>query len=271
MVSASAFFIGLAYLIQQLRRLQRLKNKSRQASVVKGQFLNMIGHEARIRLQGISSFADSLKSSSISLEHLPTVQVISTQAGSLSRAISDLIASARILSGDGPDRQDLFVAEELRQRIIESTPEQIGKRDIALSFDIATNVTPVLIERRYIVTAIDRLVRLAIKNTRAGTVEVRLSLEKSLRGPRLNAVIEDTGSGMTPNEIDGLLTIFEQDTSGISRVDSTEELDLPLAHQAVLALGGTMHVHSKIGEGTRVSLSVPVRRAAANDRHIANA
>lgn len=265
LLSAIAFLIGLGYLLYRLRQLRRLQRLSAQASVVKGQFLNMIGHEARIRLQGISSFADSLKASSISLEHLPTVQVISAQASSLSQAISDLIASARILSGDGPDKSDLFVAEDLRLRVIESAPEFIGKRDVTLSFEIAPNVTPVLIERRYIVTAVERLVKLAIKNTRAGTVEVRLSLEKSLRGPRLNVVVEDTGSGMTPSEIDSLMTIFEQDGSGVSRIVGTDALDLPLAHQAILALGGIMQVHSEVGEGTRISLSVPVRRAAAND------
>jgi len=264
-LSAIAFLLGLGYLLFRLRELRRLQQLSVQASVVKGQFLNMIGHEARIRLQGISSFADSLKSSSISLEHLPTVQVISAQAESLSQAISDLIASARILSGDGPDRSDLFVAEDLRLRVIETAPEFIGKRDVTLSFEISPNVTPVLIERRYINTAVERLVRLALKNTRAGTVEVRLSLEKSLRGPRLNVVIEDTGSGMTPREIDSLMTIFERDATGVSRVAATDALDLPLAHQAVLALGGVMQVHSEVGEGTRISLSVPVRRAAAND------
>ena len=81
----------------------------------------------------------------------------------------------------------------------------------------------------------------------------------------MSAIVEDTGSGMAPSEIDSLMSIFEQDASGISRIDATEELDLPLAHQAVLALGGTMNVHSQIGEGTRVSFSVPVKPAAAND------
>ena len=265
LVSAIAFLIGLTYLLYRLWALKRSKEKSKQASIVKGQFLNMIGHESRIRLQGISSFADSLKSSSISLEHLPTIQVISTQAGSLSRAISDLIATARILAGDTAERQEIFIAEDLRARVLETAPERIGKRDIAISFDISPNFTPILIERRYITTALDRLVKLAIKNTRAGTVEIRLSLEKSLRGPIMSAIVEDTGSGMAPSEIDSLMSIFEQDASGISRIDATEELDLPLAHQAVLALGGTMNVHSQIGEGTRVSFSVPVKPAAAND------
>ena len=264
-LSALAFLAGLGFLLFRLRQLGRQQKLSSQASVIKGQFLNMIGHEARVRLQGISSFADSLKSSSISLEHLPTVQVIGNQANSLGQAISDLIASARILSGDSPTRQDVFIAEDLRSRVLDIAPELIGRRDISFSFDIAPNVTPVLVERHYVNTAIERLVRVAVRNTRAGTVNVRLSLENTLRGPCLNIVVEDTGSGMTPGEIDNLMAAFEHDVAGVSRVMTTEALDLPLAHQAVLALGGTMQVRSEVGEGTRVTMSIPVKRAAAND------
>ena len=262
---AVLMMLGLGGIAFQARRYRRQQIKSRRSADVKGQFLNMIGHEARIRLQGITSFADSLKAASISLEHLPTVQVIGKQADALSRSISDLVASARILSGDTPARSDLFIAEDLRRRMLKAAPELIGKRDVTLSFDIAGNVTPMLVERDYVETVVERLVRHAVRNTRAGVVEVRLSQERGLRGLRLNITVEDTGSGMSPQDIDSLSESFQHDTSGVSRLDSSDELDLPLAYQAVAVLGGVMHVHSEIGEGTRVSLSIPVRRAAAND------
>ena len=248
-----------------LRRARALQRSSRRASAVKGQFLNMIGHEARIRLQGIASFADSLKAASIALEHLPTVQVIGKQADSLSRSISDLVASARILSGDDPHRTDILVPEEFERSITSRALEAIGKRDVAFSFTIAPSLGPVLVEKRYLETAIDRLVRAAARDTRSGAIEVTMSSDQSLRGPRLNIVVEDTGAGLSPSEIDSLLNRFETDASGMSRLDGVEDLDFPLAQQAVDALGGVLRVHSEVGKGTRVSVSVPVSRAAAND------
>ena len=255
----------LAWALHSLRRARQLQRSSHQAALVKGRFLNMIGHEARIRLQGIGSFADSLKASSLSLEQLPAVQVIGAQADALSRSISDLVASARILSGDDPQRLDLLVPEDFKRRTTERAIEAIGKRDVTFDFVIANSTGPVLVEKDYLETAVDRLVRAAARSTRAGTIEVRLSSERSLRGPRLNIVVEDTGTGMSSQEIASLLQLFEADSSGMSRLDGAEGLDFPLANQAVKALGGVMRVHSEAGEGTRVSMSIPVRRAAAND------
>ena len=106
---------------------------------------------------------------------------------------------------------------------------------------------------------------IAIEKTRVGEITIELSEELSLRSMRLNVSIEDTGSGIPSDELETLFDFFEVDENGISKVSHNVSLGYPIAKNAIQALGGVIRIDSQPGRGTRVSFSIPVKRAAAND------
>ena len=268
MGSAIVVLLVLATMLIFWRNSRRAKLsvlKHIRASQVKGQFLNLIGHEARVNLQGIDSFVKSLKSSSISMEHLPTVQVIGLQAGTLMGAISDLIFSARIISGDRSVTDEVFTPLKYRERILPVWQELIGSRDVVISLNVSPKLTPLMVDTFFLENAINQIVNIAIEKTRVGEITIELSEELSLRSMRLNVSIEDTGSGIPSDELETLFDFFEVDENGISKVSHNLSLGYPIAKNAIQALGGVIRIDSQPGRGTRVSFSIPVKRAAAND------
>jgi len=247
------------------RRAKSSVLKHIRASQVKGQFLNLIGHETRVSLQGIDSFVKSLKASSISMEHLPTVQVIGLQAEKLMGAISDLIFSARIISGDRLVTEEVFTPLKYKARMLPVWQELIGKRDVVISLNISPKLTPLMVDTFFLETAINQIVNIAIDKTRVGAITLELSEELSLRSMRLNVSIEDTGSGIPNDELETLFDFFEVDDNGISKNSHNLSLGYPIAKNAIKALSGVIRIDSQPGRGTRVSFSIPVKRAAAND------
>ena len=261
LLALTSMLISWAY----SRRAKASAIKQIRASQVKGQFLNLIGHEARVSLQGIDSFVKSLKSSSISMEHLPTVQVIGLQAEKLMGAISDLIFSARIISGDRLVTDEVFTPLKYKARMLPVWQDLIGKRDVVISLNVSPKLTPLMVDTYFLETAINQIVNIAIEKTRVGQISIELSEERSLRSMRLNVSIEDTGSGIPSDELETLFDFFEVDENGISKNSHNLSLGYPIAKNAVQALSGVIRIDSQPGRGTRVSFSIPVKRAAAND------
>ena len=101
----------------------------------------------------------------------------------------------------------------------------------------------------------------AIKFTPAGgTVTLVLS---GTAGDRLAFTVEDTGVGMRPEDIPRALAPFSQLDNSLSRQHRGTGLGLSLANRFVGLLGGQLAISSTPGKGTRVTVTLPVRSAAA--------
>lgn len=99
------------------------------------------------------------------------------------------------------------------------------------------------------------LVTNAIRYNRAGgTVLVRWTVDAAW----VRITVGDTGPGIAAEHFDRLFTPFDR----LGR-DSEEGvgLGLPLARDLAEAMCGTLDVHSKLGEGTSVTVVLPLASA----------
>jgi two-component system cell cycle sensor histidine kinase PleC len=76
--------------------------------------------------------------------------------------------------------------------------------------------------------------------------------------------VEDTGIGITEEDMPKALAVFGQVDSDLSRKYEGCGLGLPLAKLLVERHGGTFAIESAVGEGTRVTLTLPAALAAAH-------
>jgi CheY-like chemotaxis protein/two-component sensor histidine kinase len=100
----------------------------------------------------------------------------------------------------------------------------------------------------------------AIKYNRPGGV-VRCSVDDSDR-KHVRLSIEDTGSGIAPNEVERLFQPFERLGKETSTIEGTG-LGLMIARSLIVAMKGTLLVLSRSGEGTRVVIELPAASGAA--------
>lgn len=100
----------------------------------------------------------------------------------------------------------------------------------------------------------------AVKYNRRGGI-VRCSVDDT-EPDRLRLSIEDTGSGLAPNEVERLFQPFERLGKETSAIEGTG-LGLMIARSLIVAMKGKLVVHSRSGEGTRVVIELPPASAAA--------
>jgi signal transduction histidine kinase len=77
-------------------------------------------------------------------------------------------------------------------------------------------------------------------------------------GGEVVLTVEDQGRGIPPEELDEIFQPFR------SSFDKGTGLGLAIVHRIVTDYGGSIQVSSNLGEGTRMSVRLPVRLAAAS-------
>ena len=76
---------------------------------------------------------------------------------------------------------------------------------------------------------------------------------------RVEIEVGDTGPGLTPGQIDGLLSVtgWIDDDRLVTRKGRGAGLGIPIAKSLAEAHGGSLRFESALGEGTRAILSFP--------------
>jgi signal transduction histidine kinase/CheY-like chemotaxis protein len=99
----------------------------------------------------------------------------------------------------------------------------------------------------------------AAKFTERG--EIILTVAEEARDRRVAFTVSDTGIGMSDEQLAGLFQRFQQADQSTTRRFGGTGLGLALTKALTELLGGTISVRSRLGEGTSVTVSLPLRAA----------
>jgi CheY-like chemotaxis protein len=95
----------------------------------------------------------------------------------------------------------------------------------------------------------------AVKFTRGGTVRVDAVRD----GDLVRIIVEDTGIGMTAEQVSRLFQPFVQASSSTSRTFGGTGLGLAITRRLAMLLGGDVGVRSAPGQGSRFELTISAR------------
>jgi signal transduction histidine kinase len=79
---------------------------------------------------------------------------------------------------------------------------------------------------------------------------------ETIPNSRVRITFEDTGNGMTPEQVERLFEPFSNSTSGGTG------LGLSIVYQIIRDHNGTINVRSSEGEGTTITIELPREKAA---------
>jgi signal transduction histidine kinase len=79
-----------------------------------------------------------------------------------------------------------------------------------------------------------------------------LRIETHAFKDRVSVVISDSGSGISPDQMDKIFNYY------YTTKEKGVGLGLPIAHRIIEAHGGQLTVESKVGVGTKVTITLPI-------------
>ena len=239
--------------------------RAESANRTKTEFLATMSHELRTPLNAILGFSDMIHGEVLGPNGNPRYREyagdIHASANHLLDIINDILDMARIEAG----KMEITPSTVVLPRFAEWAQTMVRTQAETAKVTLNTRLDPALVEfvtdERILRQIALNLLTNAIKFTPAGGT-VTLALSGAV-ADRLAFIVEDSGVGMRPEDIPRALAPFSQLDNVLSRKHRGTGLGLSLANRFVALLGGQLAISSAPGQGTRVTVTLPVKTADA--------
>ncbi len=234
----------------------RAKQAAEAANAAKNTFVSRMSHEIRTPLNAISGFAQLLQhqlpKSSHSTEQLGYVRHILDACEHLTALVNDVLDLQQIEAGYLRCATEALSLSDTVERGLGMLTPMAQRQGVSLRSDIAPGCI-VEADRQRLRQVLMNVGSNAVKyNCRGG--EVRFTVDPPANG-HLTLHIEDTGAGMTEAQLSRLFQPFERLGKEMSNIEGSG-LGLIITRSLVEAMGGQLQVHSRLGVGTRVSITL---------------
>jgi signal transduction histidine kinase/CheY-like chemotaxis protein len=246
----------------QSQRLE-LEEKGRLLEVAnrhKSEFLATMSHELRTPLNAIIGYSEMLQEEMADLGEErfgADLQKINVAGHHLLELINAVLDLSKIEAGKMELFLETFDVAALVQdlaAVIQPLAEKNGNR---LDVTCPPAVGTMHADRTKLRQALLNLLSNACKFTERGTIALRVSREVGPPGDRLTFVVQDSGIGMTREQIARLFQAFTQADASTARRYGGTGLGLVVSRRICRLMGGDVTVTSEPGAGSTFTVRLP--------------
>ena len=219
-------------------------------------FMADAAHELRTPIAVLRSQAEvTLQRERDSAGYVEALRRVESEAARLGATVEDLLTLARADAGERPlDRQRVFL-DDLALDAASGARALAERRGVALevgTFEEAVVTGDPALLRQLLMIVLDN----AVKFTPAGG---RVSLGAAAPGGQAEVVVEDTGIGITEEQLPHIFERFYRGDPARARSSGAKGagLGLAIARWIADAHGARIEVTSEPGSGTRVAIRFP--------------
>ncbi len=255
-----ALIVIPGYAASLIRNLTEAKANAEAANRAKTRFLATMSHELRTPLTAIIGTSDTLRETSLDGEQREMVETINTSGGALLALINDILDIARIEANKVSTVCEPFdLHAELAALATMLRPQAVAKGlrfAVHFSGDVPANIRG---DRQHLKQILLNLISNAVKFTERGYVLVAVSWlgDEEAGSVRLRFEVIDTGIGIDKGQQSRIFERFTQADEHLHRQYEGSGLGLTIAKTLTELHGGSISVHSAIGQGSRFTMEIP--------------
>lgn len=243
---------------QANRDLASAKDQADKSNRFKSSFLANMSHELRTPLNAIIGFAELLYDGAVPPEapqHKEFLGDILSSGRHLLQLINDVLDLSKVEAGKLEFRPEPVALEPFIAEVLATLRKTAADKLIRVKIDVDASLGLIEIDPGRLKQILFNYASNALKFTpREGAISVRARAE----GPNtFRLEVEDTGIGISPEEIGRLFSEFEQLDAGAAKKHGGTGLGLALTKRLVEAQGGSVGVDSTLGRGSTFYAILP--------------
>jgi len=248
------------------KRTKKLEVANKRLKVLdksKDEFISIAAHELKTPLTSIKSFAQIMQDKKIMRSEKKRkhyLDLINQNTERLYNLVIDLVDSSRIRLGKlklDMTKIDLYpIFNEIKENMVPI----IKEKGITTNFVIDKNIPKIFADSSRLLQILRNLLINATHYTEKGG-KILLTIKR--RNGIVQFDIEDTGAGIPKDKHAQIFKKYCQVDSSLTRKISGSGLGLSISKGLTEYMGGKMWFHSKVGEGTVFSFSLPINKRGA--------
>ncbi|NYF16269.1 signal transduction histidine kinase [Microbacterium sp. AK009] len=234
------------------------------AARARDEVISSVSHELRTPLTSILGYIElAIDDPETPARIRSNLQIADRNAEQLLELVSDVLTA----SAAADDRVELVMQPEVVEvsdvvrAAVESLVLRAGERGVTID---TTRLRPAhaYVDPRRLAQVIDNLLSNAVKYNREGG---RVSLQSATTGRSTAIVIEDTGVGMTEEDVEALFQRYYRGVAVRSSPVSGTGLGLAISRDIVRGHGGDITVSSVLGVGSTFTVTLPATRPGGTE------
>lgn len=248
---------------QRLKRLHQLVDRMRVHERRQARFIADVSHQIRTPLTNIRLYADLLTMGPPDKReaYLATLR---KETDRLTSLVDKLLTLTRLDVGDEPVRLDEADLNMLVDVVVGDKGRAFETKGVRLEVQRRHEPLPVLVDSHYLVRALGHLLTNALQYTPRGG-EVRVITDRQRKGGEMWATVtvRDSGPGIPEEEQSRVFDRFFRGKEARRRQIEGSGLGLSIAKEMVEAMGGSLTLFSRPGEGAAFTIWLPEPPEAA--------
>lgn len=252
----------------QEHAIEIVRLESERASAAKSHFVATMSHELRTPLNAIIGLSDMLTNESLELgsgRRSEYAKLINDSGRHLLLIVNGILDVSKMETGNFEITPQLFAPAPEIESCTDLLALKAQEAGVELSMRLGPDLPEVTADRRAFNQILINLISNAVKFTPHGG---RVTVSAQRDGPKLTVTVEDTGIGIGDTDLSRLGEAFFQARASCDRRHDGSGLGLSIVKGLVRLHGGEVDIQSRLGEGTRVTVRLPLEcegRRSASD------
>lgn len=243
--------------VKMIEQLELAKTQAEVANKAKTEFLSNMSHEIRTPLNAIVGFSQALETEDIPESAKEEVKDIIMASNGLLEIVNGILDISKIEANKLEIINNNYCFKNVFDDLVSLTKARMGESNLDFKYSLDPTIPSVLYgDHSRVKQIILNILTNAVKYTKEGFVDFKVSSVVQGDVCRLIISVEDSGIGIKNENIDKLFTNFER--LGVEKAITIEGTGLGLAitKRLVELMNGSIVVQSIYGKGSKFTVAI---------------
>ena len=243
--------------VKMIEQLNIAKSQAERATQAKSDFLSNMSHEIRTPLNAIVGFSQALQEENLPPQSQDEVKDIVMASETLLDIVNGILDISKIEANKLEIVSMEYSLQAVLDELVSLSKARLGEKPIEFRCVFDPSIPPYLYgDKVRVKQVVLNILTNAIKYTKQGFIEFKVSSIQKDGVCRLIISVEDSGIGIKPESINKLFTKFERlDIEKNNTIEGTG-LGLAITKKLLELMGGQIVVQSVYGKGSKFTIAL---------------